>query len=28
MVYAFVAGTVAVYAIVTKYVLNEVGATK
>lgn len=28
MVYALVAGTVAVYAIVTKYVLNGVGATK
>ncbi|WP_276307966.1 hypothetical protein [Bacillus cereus] len=28
MVYALVAGTVALYAVVTKYVLNGVEATK
>ena len=28
MVYAFLAGTVVLYAVVTKHVLNRVGATK
>ncbi|SCL88813.1 Uncharacterized protein BCB44BAC_01434 [Bacillus cytotoxicus] len=28
MIYAFVAGTVAMYIGITKYVLNGVGATK